>query len=359
MPKWIRAPYDQMPLTRSNFVLSVLDLLEELKRSALRDHNIRITSAIISRPTWAYIDMDFIFEEACFLAGIEWLEHSHDRAEIVTKTAPPGSSILVLDHGQYHFDFRHFLWDELNKRHVMQGSMEIADSGSLLLMEQLVKYITGNYIVNATQEEASHLTIVDTQHGVEQVATAIHDFRYGREWPTEQDLENRSIGITFRQYKSNWTTMINMTGHDVVDVENWYISQISNAVQVFLARSSVNDYRQSQGYFDRDRTPQEDQADILNVVANVTPPAEIGSWFKYIDHLIILDTTMNTELLRTAVEKALGWNNTGVDEICIPTATFAARGAALRARQWGKRYDNGHRPRRWDEDERDWVPLEN
>jgi hypothetical protein len=187
--------------------------------------------------------MDFIFEEACFLAGIEWLEPSHDRAEIVTKTALPGSSVLVLDHGQYHLEFRRAVWDGLNKQHVIQGSMGTVDSGSLLVMEQLVKYITGNYIANATLEEEDHLTIVDIQYGVQQVATAIQDLRYACEWPTEQDLENRSISITFRQYKSNWTTMINMTGQDVVRVENWYISQISNAVQVFLARSSVNDYR--------------------------------------------------------------------------------------------------------------------
>ncbi|CZR51435.1 uncharacterized protein PAC_01311 [Phialocephala subalpina] len=358
MPKWFRAPYDQMPLTRSNIVLSVLDLLEELKRNALRDHNIRITSAIISRPTWVYSDMDFFFKDACFLAGIECLELSHDRAEIVTKTALPGSSVLVLDHGQYHLDFRHAVWDELNKKHVIQGSMGTVGFGSLTIMEQLIRYITGNYIANATQEEEEdHLTIVDIQYGVQQVATAIQDLRYAREWPIERDLENRSISITFRQYTSNWTTMINMTGQDVVGAENQYIKETSNSVRIFLARSSVNDYRQSQSYFDRDRTPQEDLADILNVVANVTPPAEIGSWFQHIDHLIILDTTMNTELLRTAVEKALGWDNTGVGEMCIPTATFAARGAALRARQWGNRYDNDHWPRRWDEDERDWVPV--
>jgi hypothetical protein len=37
----------------------------------------------------------------------------------------------------------------------------------------------------------------------------------------------------------------------------------------------------------------------------LSPPTKIGSWLQYIGYVIILDTNMNTELLLTAVDKAL------------------------------------------------------
>lgn len=170
MPKWIHDSYDET-FTRSNFVLSVLDLLEKLKRRALRDHNVRITSAIISRPTWVYLDMNFVFEEACFLADIECLEPSHDRTEIVTKTAPPGRSVLVLDLGPYHLDLRYAKWDDLNKRYTIQGSMGI-DAGSLQIFGKIAWDLVNSHISNATQV-AYFPTHADNEHPMQQIVDAI------------------------------------------------------------------------------------------------------------------------------------------------------------------------------------------
>jgi hypothetical protein len=155
--------------------------------------------------------------------------------------------------------------------------------------------------------------------------------------------------------------VVNMTGQDVIRAENWYTGNVSNGIRVFLARSQeINDYRRSQGHIDRDHTRDHtrDQAAILNIVANVTPPIDTGSWFQDVDHLIILGNEVDNHLLHTDMEEALGWNDTRVEGMCIPTATFAARGAALRGRQWRRRHDYRGEPRRWDEDEMDWVPTE-
>ena len=338
MPKWIRTTHDKT-LTRSNLVLSVLNLLEELKRVALQDHNIRITSAIISRPTWVYLDMNFVFEEACFLAGIECLDPSYDRTEIVTKTAPSGSKVLVIEHGRYNLDFRYAIWNDFNKRHFIQNSMGM-NFGLHQIIDAIVWITVHGYNPNITQDDYFP-THAENEHPMQQVLTAFCELKYGREWSLEEKLEDRSIGITFGQHNSKNTIVKNMTAQDVAYVEDWFIGEVSNAIQMFLARQlEVNDYLKSQGHWDRDRAPGEDQAAVLSVIANVTPPAEIGSWFHPIDHIIILGDEGYTEHLRTAIKKAIGWKCTEVDRMCIPTATFAARGAALRGREWARYHDN-------------------
>jgi len=301
--------------------------------------------------------MNFVFEEACFLAGIECLDPSHDRTEIVTKTAPPGSKVLVLEHGRYNLDFRYATWNDFNKRHFIQNSIGM-DFGLHQIMAATVWIIVHGYNPNIAQGDYFP-THTENEHPMQQVMTAICKLKYGREWSLEQKLEDRFIGITFVQHNSKNTTVKNITAQDVAHVEDWFVGEVSNAIQMFLARQlEVNDYFKSQGHWDRDRAPGEDQAAVLSVIANVTPPIEIGSWFHPVDHIIILGDEGYTEHLRTAIEKAIGWNHTGVDRMCIPTATFAARGAALRGRNWARYHDNSGERRTWDDDERDWVAMD-
>ena len=62
------------------------------------------------------------------------------------------------------------------------------------------------------------------------------------------------------------------------------------------------------------------------------------------DAVVILDNNWDEHLLRRAAEMALGWNGTvGDDGVCVPPILLAARGAALRAREWGEYYEGWER----------------
>lgn len=84
---------------------------------------------------------------------------------------------------------------------------------------------------------------------------------------------------------------------------------------------------------------------ILNVVIKINPPpAHLNSWQKPVDTVLILDNNWDEFLLRRAAKMALGWNETGTDDgVCIPPILLAARGAALRAREWGEYYEEWER----------------
>ena len=356
IPRWIRDPYDRT-LTRSNVVLSVLNILEELKRVALRDHNILIKSAIISRPSWVYHDMNFIFEEACFLADIECFGASRDRTEIVTKTAPARSNVLVIEHGQYNLDFRYATWNDFNKYHVVQNSVGIDGGSHRILLD--TAWIVGHGDNHNVTDDHYFPTYAENEHPLQQIQNAICKLKYGSDSFTEHKLEDMTVGVAFRQRGYKKITVKNMTTEHIVHVEDWFAGQASNSLQILLGRSlEINNYLETQGNFDRARDSKEYRAAFLDVIANVPPPAEIGSWVQPVDHVIILGDEGYTDLLLTAVEKAIGWNDTVVDGMCIPTATFAARGAALEGRRYRRSHDDSDKPRRWDEDERDLVRIE-
>lgn len=60
--------------------------------------------------------------------------------------------------------------------------------------------------------------------------------------------------------------------------------------------------------------------------------------------MVILDNNWDEHLLRRAAEMAFGWNETAEDDgICVPSVLLAARGAALRAREWGVYYEGWKR----------------
>ena len=104
LSKRLQASEGPPALFRDNFVSVLLELLETLKRVSLADHNITITSATISRPSWVSTELNYLFDEACLLADIEVLEQPHSRVDMSTKEVTSGKSVLVIDHGYYHLD---------------------------------------------------------------------------------------------------------------------------------------------------------------------------------------------------------------------------------------------------------------
>lgn len=147
-PESAHAYADQIPLTTSNLVLSILDMLQELKREVLRNHHMRLRSAIISSPNWLNFDAHYIFREACFLAKLECLESWRDNLNTALKTAPRGKSVLILDHGEYHLDLHYATWFgsmRPESEAYIQDSLKIARAGSLNMAGLMLGRIIGNY----------------------------------------------------------------------------------------------------------------------------------------------------------------------------------------------------------------------
>ena len=71
-------------------------------------------------------------------------------------------------------------------------------------------------------------------------------------------------------------------------------------------------------------------------MANLTAPSEIGSWIENIKTFVILDPGSEAVLLNKAARMALGRSASQPDNggKCVPTIENAAKGAALRARDW-------------------------
>lgn len=104
--------------------------------------------------------------------------------------------------------------------------------------------------------------------------------------------------------------------------------------------------------------PWEEQSKLLDyIVTHVTPPAEIGSWTWPVDEIVILDTGYDVGILSQAAEKAIQTKSVRSNSgICIPNIEIAARGAALRAVEWGGYYDASQRSEWiWDDDSEGWV----
>lgn len=80
---------------------------------------------------------------------------------------------------------------------------------------------------------------------------------------------------------------------------------------------------------------------MVNCLDGVPPPEHLGSWYEPVDDIMILDNKWDASLLRETAEAAVGRNATAEEDgVCISAMLLPARGAALRALQWGQYYDN-------------------
>lgn len=92
-----------------------------------------------------------------------------------------------------------------------------------------------------------------------------------------------------------------------------------------MSKQDIQDYLRNGGSME----------ELLGVVPH---PKTDDSWYETVDSVIILDKGHDAETLRMAIEKALGSNGPNITHaeqgVCVPYYAIAARGAALRARDW-------------------------
>ncbi len=82
---------------------------------------------------------------------------------------------------------------------------------------------------------------------------------------------------------------------------------------------------------------------VDELLANSPKLGHNDSWYEKVDSIIILDKGHDAEVLLLAAEKALGSNAPNTtranNSTCVPVFAIAARGAALRARDWIDYYE--------------------
>ncbi len=126
----------------------------------------------------------------------------------------------------------------------------------------------------------------------------------------------------------------------------------------WLSLNDTDPYVALPDYLESTKLPWEEQSQLLDhIVTHVTPPDEIGSWTWPVDEVVILDTGYDVGILSQAAQRIVQTkNNTSKSGVCVPSIEIAARGAALRAIEWGGYYDSSQVPEWiWDDDSEDWV----
>jgi hypothetical protein len=101
MPKWFRDSSIKSSPER-DFIAATLELLQEIKAIALKDHNITITSAALSAPKWITNGLGDLFLEACLLADIETFEQPRSRVDMTSRVIDDGSMNEELTVGAWH-----------------------------------------------------------------------------------------------------------------------------------------------------------------------------------------------------------------------------------------------------------------
>ncbi|CZR61238.1 uncharacterized protein PAC_11134 [Phialocephala subalpina] len=352
VPKWFRSPQPNK-LSRSGFVLSIFELVEQIKEVALQN-NISITSAIISKPKWIHNEMEDLFDEACLLADIEVYEQPRDRAEMAARTAPEGGTVLLLDHGNYHLDLVHAAWDDREKAHKQRGSMGLKDMGTSRMFKQLTWHVLLGYMrnTNSTKDETNWPNVVGLQHVVQEVSVARNQLKFGTEWPQLLNISERDTTVNFTEPSGRVRT-VNVTSQDVSAIEARYIAEISNNIRTLLTKRDKLDEYWTGVYEEFMKTNPMSKQDIQDYLRNggsmekllgvVPHPKKDDSWYETVDSVIILDKGHDAEILRMAIEKALRPNGPNItqaeQEMCVPYYAIAARGAALRARDWISYYE--------------------
>ena len=229
LPKWFRHAQSTKK-TRSKLILYIVECLERIKELTLRDHGIRITSAIISLPHWACNEYDDIFDEACLLAGIEVLEQPHDRSIMATKPlAVDVGPVLVLDHGFYQLGIHRSTWNEHDKQYHQRSSIDHTEFGTIFLLRRLANRVIWGSNLNATEDYRGWARTLVHPLVLKEVSDARLQINHRPDWSKDIKFENRTVGVNLAD-STGFLTVLNMTGEDVEKVEQQYVKEISTKI---------------------------------------------------------------------------------------------------------------------------------
>jgi hypothetical protein len=339
-------------------------MISELKASALKEHNVTISSASIARPSWVFNEWGDCFEEAALLANIETFEQSRARQEhaSMTMTSRTNGTIVVLDHGQYHFESHRLTWDPDREEWAEKGSISPPDLGASWIWIRLGLQMISLYNSNITESEWSWHRDVPTMDILRGVSRARLEIKFGRDWPHDLDFANRTKSINLTE-STGWTRVLNLTGQNVIEIEARYENEIADQLQSSLRRyGTIEAFRsifsdEVLGKANAEAFAKLSEKQRAAIIANVATPQPIDEdmepWLEHVDGYVVLDYGPAASILENAIERVLRWDRTRVNNtgVCIPAIETAARGASLRSIQWGVYFDAWEMEMREDYDE--------
>ncbi|KUJ20737.1 uncharacterized protein LY89DRAFT_453457 [Mollisia scopiformis] len=238
MPKWFRWPQTTL-LSRSGFVLSVFEILEDIKESSLQN-NITIKLAVVSVLGWIRNEWGDLIDEACLLADIELYEQPHVKAEIAAKTAPKGGSVLILDHGSYHLDIVYAAWDIQEKAYKPKQSVGMTDMGTSRMIKDLTFRVLFAYNANAnvTEDDRRWPIAAGLDDIAQEVALARNEIKYGIGRAESQAIIGQDTSINITE-PSGRLRIVNVTSQDIVHVQEQYMAAISKSIRTALIQNDL------------------------------------------------------------------------------------------------------------------------
>lgn len=338
-PKYKRSPTPTKPLTKSGFVLSIYRLFLDLKAQASKEHGIDITSAVLSVPAWIPDPFIDLFAEAALLAGVEIFDLQNCVQQSIRLAEPNAKPIMVIDHGQYYLSAHHLEWSEHFSAFKQRFASGSPGFGSRWIWENLATKIIDDFNFNTTEAER-----VGKQSISRQEFNQVIDARMDLRGATENVNQSKSVNMTDL---TGHTRLFNLTIQDVRETEERYEAIVTEYIQHLLLRhDAIKAHLKSRPDWEAlSKLPKNDRWRLyLDVAATAPPPTDTGSWLHRVDEIIILDPGWEVEILDRAARKALGWKDgmrerEGGKGICVPGVEKAARGAALRAAEWVKMWE--------------------
>jgi hypothetical protein len=233
------------PLTQSEFVYLIYQLLVDLKSQAHAEHNISITTAVIVVPPWMPYNLRKLYDEAAFLAHIGTFntpfDEPYSRVEVAVGTASSSSrqfnkTVMVLDHGQYHLSAHRFLMGKWNSSSEKFSSRAFI-FGSRWIWTNLGTRLIEGLNSNVTKEEKISKGSI-SGYELLKITDGKKEIKNDTQWPEDLEFGKRSKSINVTEL-SGRTRLINMMGADVQDIEKQYIGSIIELIEHALLRHDV------------------------------------------------------------------------------------------------------------------------
>lgn len=219
------------PMTRCNLLLSTVDLLEQLKKTSLREHNITLTSSIVSRPSWAEDLFGDILEEAFRLTGIELLEPPKLRADMAAMIAPLASQsghVLVIDHGQYYLDY-HLI--PLNLDESTTSRRE--ELGLDRIVGGLGQQMAKDFDEKHPEKNRKWWKMESWENLTRAAYTARLKIKDGCNWEDDQPLDERSVPVMIIDYEGMTRDLV-LTGNALEKREIEFTESVRKTFDIFL-----------------------------------------------------------------------------------------------------------------------------
>lgn len=324
-------PKVDLSLSNINFVNIFASALEAVKMQTLETYNITITSAVITKPSWIFNELDNLLDQACLKADVEVLDKL-DRAEAARLVASKAGKTKALVIEQWNYGCVMYRpYSSMNC-----GSLDALWVPRTLLDRMLNSGVEHNGTKNSLHAFKMHL--------LNEVARTRSHLKYL--YANERELfDKEETTIVVPHFGSpNFTFTQSLSGANISHVEEEYIANMQLEIETMLLRDEFHSFMK-----DNDLPLSLDQNVTVNLAKTISHPevASGGSWWKSIDAIIVVADFPDHRSIDIAAMRAIASIRDGecgnVFSQDFSHYDFVARGAALHAITFVENWDEHKR----------------